>query len=282
MIKNLYCNGCSTMCGGGLEIVNKELLQYYKERYNVEWNSERDIMWPKLVADKMELKFYDYSKSGAGIERFIRETYDYIYEDFDRADETIYFIELPVIWNKVDLWSNIHNRYLICNIDLVDDPIYEMDGYVKGSFKDLHICDDYFYQSEKERKEIESELAPVLRESFKKTWAVKQYEKKIIKNLIGLLGYMKYKNYTFYILPSAIAIAYIKQFIPDIYNHTLQFSEKEKISGIGLDFHNWAAGENMKIINETDGVFGDTHPGYFAHQKWAEKVVKYLKEKKKL
>ncbi len=92
MIKNLYCNGCSTMCGGGLEIVKPDLLEYYKTNYGVTWETERDIMWPKLVADGLNLKIHDYSKSGAGIERYIRETYDYIYEDFKRAEETIFHI----------------------------------------------------------------------------------------------------------------------------------------------------------------------------------------------
>lgn len=278
--KNLYCNGCSTMCGGGLEVVHKDLLKYYEDRYGLKWNSERDIMWPKLVADNLQLNIHDFSKSGAGIERYIRETYDYIYEDFKRAEETIFFIELPVIWNKVDIWSNPHKRYLICNIDLVDNPIYESDGYVKGAFRDLHLCDDYFYQSEKERKEIENELAPALRESFKKSWATKQYEKKIIKNLIGLLGYMKYKKYTFYILPSAINLGYIQQFIPDIYDNILLFSDVDDSElHINWDFHNWASKNDMKITNETDGKFVDTHPGYFAHVKWAEMVTKFLKEK---
>ncbi len=49
--KHLYCNGCSTMAGGGLEIVKTDLLKYYKDTYGVEWRSERDIMRPKLVAN---------------------------------------------------------------------------------------------------------------------------------------------------------------------------------------------------------------------------------------
>ena len=265
MIKNLYCNGCSTMAGGGLEPVQTDRMKYYKDRYNLEWISERDIMWPKLVADKMGYKLFDYSKSGAGIERYIRETYDYIHEDFERAKETIFFLELPVIWNKVDMWSNIHNRYLICNTDLTDS----------GEFKDLHLCDDYWYQPLKERMEIERELAPVLRESFTKTWSVKQYEKKILKNLIGLLGYMKYKNYTFYILPQAIQISYVKRFIPDIDKHIFYFEDGN--GGISNDFHNWSSQYKMQIRDESDGLFDDSHPGYFAHIKWADLIIKKLK-----
>ena len=270
------------MAGGGLEPINKELMKFYKEKYNLEWNSEREILWPKLVADKMGYTLHDYSKSGAGIERYIRETYDYIYEDFNRADETIYFIELPVIWNKVDMWSNIHNRYLLCNTDLkttndVGDPYDPVNKELIGTFKDLHLCDDYWYQSTEERAEIEKVLVPTLRESFKKTWRPKQYEKKILKNLIGLLGYMKYKKYKFYILPSAIQIAYIHKFISDIYDNILNFYD-ENGSHIGNDFHNWSSQYDMRITDETDGNFIDTHPGYFAHQKWANMIIEKLKK----
>ena len=73
MIKNLYCNGCSTMAGGGLEPIQKDRMKYYKEKFGLEWQSERDITWTKLVAEHMGYKLFDYSKSGAGIERYIRE-----------------------------------------------------------------------------------------------------------------------------------------------------------------------------------------------------------------
>ena len=284
MIKNLYCNGCSTMCGGGLEVVKTDILDYYKSRYGVTWETERDIMWPKLVADGLNLKIYDYSKSGAGIERYIRETYDYIYEDFTRAKETIYFIECPVIWNKIDVYSNKYKEYLICNVDLYEgNPEYDGTAFTKGTMRDLHLCKDYFYESAGQKNEIESDIKEPLLEAYKKTWNIKEYEKGILKSFVGLLALMKYKGYKFYILPSAIHITYIKEFIPEIKANILYLSPDMSKNGLtDCDFHNWASGNKMKIKDETDGIFDDTHPGYFAHQKWSQMVIDYLIKNKVL
>lgn len=270
--KNLYCNGCSTMAGGGLEVVNTELLKYYKDVYNVEWNSERDIMWPKLVSNHFNMNIYDYSKSGAGIERFVRETYDFINNNSEIIDETIFFIECPIIWNKVDVWSNKHNKYLICNTDLN----YDERGKCTYTLKDIHICDDYFYQSKEEKDEMESSIKPQLLESMFKTWNPHRYTDKIMQNLLGLIAFMKLKNLEFYLLPSAIDFHPLFKNFPNIKDNflSLKIDDEFDIN----DFHNWQS-SRFTITKETNGIFIDTHGGYFAHKRFAEAVIDKLKEK---
>jgi len=270
--KNLYCNGCSTMAGGGLEVIKTDLLKYYKDTYGVEWQSERDIMWPKLVADHFGMQIYDYSKSGAGTERFIRETYEFIHNYPYIIKETIFFIECPIIWNKVDVWSNHYNEYVICNTDLN----YDERGKSLNTLCDIHLCKDYFYQSKDEIKELENRIKPQLKASMLENWNPKKYTEKIMQNLVGLISFMKLKELEFYILPSAIDNSYLKMNINDIHNHFLNLEiDGEKYQH---DFHNWQA-HKYTISKETNDIFIDTHGGYFAHKRWAEEVIKKLKEK---
>lgn len=270
--KNLYCNGCSTMAGGGLEVVKSDLLKYYKDTYGVEWKSERDIMWPKLVADYFNLEIFDYSKSGAGVERFIRETYEFIESNNDIINDTIFFIECPVIWNKVDVWSNYDNEYVICNTDLK----YDDRGKSLNQLETIHLSKDYFYDSKTEKIELENRIKSELKAAMIKTWNPNQYTKKIMQNLVGLISFMKLKNLEFYILPSAINITYLETNIKDIHNHFLNLEiDGEKHQS---DFHNWQ-GHRYTISKETNDIFIDTHGGYFAHKRWAEEVIKKLKEK---
>lgn len=270
--KNLYCNGCSTMAGGGLEVIKTDLLKYYKDRYGVEWKSERDIMWPKLVADHFGMQIYDYSKSGAGVERFIRETYEFIQANPDIIDETIFFIECPVIWNKVDVWSNDDNDYLICNTDLE----YDDRGKMLNKLKNIHLCKDYFYQTKEEIAELEKRIKPELKAAMFKTWNPKQYTQKIMQNLVGLISFMRLRELEFYILPNAIDINYLQKNVKNIYDNFLDLEiDGEKHQS---DFHNWQ-GQRYTISKETNDIFIDTHGGYFAHKRWAEEVIKKLKEK---
>jgi hypothetical protein len=270
--KNLYCNGCSTMAGGGLEPMNLELLKYYKDTYGVEWKSERDIMWPKLVANHFEMQICDYSKSGAGIERFIRETYKFINDNSEIINETLFFIECPIIWNKVDVWSNKENEYIICNTNLK----YDERGKALNELESINLSKDYFYQTKEEGKALDDDIKSELTNSMIKTWNPKQYTEKIMQNLVGLISFMKLKKLEFYILPSAIDINYLRMNINDIYNHFLNL----EIDGepYQSDFHNWQ-GQRYTISKETNNIFIDTHGGYFAHKRWAEEVIKKLKEK---
>lgn len=269
--KNLYCNGCSTMAGGGLETNKTDLLKYYKDTYGVEWKSERDIMWPKLVADHFGMQIYDYSKSGAGLERFIRETYEFINEYSHIINETIFFIECPIIWNKVDVWSNEKSEYLICNTDLK----YDDRGKLLYELADIHLCKDYFYESDDDIKELESLIKSELKAAMIKTWNPKKYTEKIMQNLLGLIAFMKLKNLEFYLLPSVMDLNLLSNNFPNIYNNflDLEIDNEEHIT----DFHNWQ-GNRYNITKETNGIYIDAHGGYFAHKRWAEEVIKKFKE----
>ncbi len=269
--KHLYCNGCSTMAGGGLEIVKTDLLKYYKDTYGVEWRSERDIMWPKLVANYFNMEIHDYSKSGAGVERFIRETYEFINDNQTIINDTIFFIEFPVIWNKIDVWSNEDNEYLICNTDLN----YDDRGKSLNTLRDIHLCKDYFYQTESEKKELEERIKDDLKSAMFKIWNPKKYTQKIMQNLLGLISFMKLKNLEFYILPNAIDTVYLETNVGNIKKHLLDLKiDDEEHQN---DFHNWQ-GQRYTITKETNGIYIDGHGGYFAHKKWAEEVIKKLKE----
>jgi hypothetical protein len=84
------------------------------------------------------------------------------------------------------------------------------------------------------------------------------------------------KKLEFYILPSAIDIGYLQINVENIYHHFLNL----EIDGEPhqSDFHNWQ-GQRYTISKETNDIFIDTHGGYFAHKRWAEEVIKKLKEK---
>jgi hypothetical protein len=218
------------------------------------------------------MQIYDYSKSGAGIERFIRETYEFIHEYSYLIEETIFFIECPIIWNKVDVWSNKENEYIICNTNLK----YDDRGKALNQLDHINLSKDYFYDTKDESDLLNNDLKSELTKAMIKTWNPKQYTEKIMQNLIGLISYMKLKDLEFYILPSAIDIGYLHRNIKDIYNHFLDLEiDGEKHQS---DFHNWQA-VRYTISKETNDIYIDTHGGYFAHKRWAEVVIKSLKEK---
>ena len=54
--KYLYTDGCSHTAGGGMEKWKMDIINCYKEKYNIDIKNHRDCAWPKLLATKLNLK----------------------------------------------------------------------------------------------------------------------------------------------------------------------------------------------------------------------------------
>ena len=86
-IKKIYCNGCSHSAGGGLEIdrlLDDVVLvrDYYKQKYNVYWESQSEATYLKHTAEKLNCEYVNEAASGGGSERVVRMAYEFIKKNF--------------------------------------------------------------------------------------------------------------------------------------------------------------------------------------------------------
>ena len=65
--ETLYVNGSSLTAGGGLG--NSDIKDEYKRVYGLEWNNEKDITYPKYVADYFNMELVHKALSGSGAPR---------------------------------------------------------------------------------------------------------------------------------------------------------------------------------------------------------------------
>ena len=116
----LYVNGSSLTAGGGLG--SNDIKDEYKRLYNLEWNNEKDVTYPKYVADYFNLKLIHKALSGSGAPRLVREAYEYILEvGIDKARKTIFLFEITDPIHRVDVYCDEIDDYVIANIRYDDD-----------------------------------------------------------------------------------------------------------------------------------------------------------------
>ena len=136
-ISKLYCNGCSHSAGGGLEIdrlLDEVVLvrDYYKEKYNVWWESQLEATYLKYTATKLNCEYVNEAASGGGSERVVRMAYDFVKKNFKIKEQLFLILEFPSLC-RLDLYSKKLGDYIIANLnfknfDYNDDTIDSIFG----------------------------------------------------------------------------------------------------------------------------------------------------------
>jgi len=262
--KFFYVNGCSFTEGGGLEgpeLNSKSVVPLYKEKYGVTWNSRNEVNYGKRLEEIIGIKCINDSKSGAGVDRVIRTTYDFIFDNWKDKDKFFIILEKPNS-SRSDVFYNKNKKYYIVNCSAQKDK----------NFKFENATIEYY------NKKYEENLEDL--EIFK-NWFKNHYDfqEKILqdeKSFLGLYSFCKLHSIKLFIMQPNNFI------FVDCFDEKdiIKFSGKENTGSI----YEWCCENKMTIKDELNGLSNDGHPGYFGHIEYAKELSKFLqkKESKKL
>jgi hypothetical protein len=102
----IYVNGSSLTAGGGLDqdIIKNE----YKKLYNVEWGNEKDVTYPKHIANHFGVSLTHDAFSGSGAPRLVRRTYEHIEKiGMDKARNTLFLLEITSPFHRIDQYLSL-------------------------------------------------------------------------------------------------------------------------------------------------------------------------------
>jgi len=266
-IKLIYCNGCSHSAGGGLETNRKlsdnktYIRDYYKNRYDVWWDSQKEITYSHRLAKMIGCDVLNEAASGGGTGRVIRMAYQFVQDNFKIKDEIFLILELPSI-GRLDLFSKVLGDYIIANIQ------YKSHDYRDDTITYFNACRDYSFD-----EDIGKIGARNIRTYLENFHTRKSEYVKIAREINTFLTYLKYYNIKFI-------------FTNGEFNASIS-SELKKNNLINIkmgnrvitDFHQFSVDTKSTIAEETELLTMDLHPGYFAHMKFAELLDGYIKEK---
>jgi len=262
----LYVNGSSLTAGGGLG--NSDIKEEYKKLYNLEWTDEKNVTYPKYVADYFGLKLIHKALCGSGAPRLVRETYEYIInEGIDKAKKTIFLLEITDPIHRVDVYCNQINDYVIANVRYDND--YSYDSKISSiQIQRAVTKHGDIYESEY----FEGKISDEIKDYLNKYHNPVAYTEKYYGEVAGLLSFMKQLDLTFFYMFNEHTLKNVVSFFyNDIKNHEIRID--------GHNCINQFAGINkLTIKDELNGASSDLHPGYFGNKQFSEKLIPALEK----
>jgi hypothetical protein len=261
-INTIYFTGSSFTEGGGL---NEATLDSYRNKYKIKFigNKERDVCYPTLVGKQLKIEIINEAQCGGGFDRLIRKIWEYIpTQPMYKLKKTLFILELPGAYNRLDIYSNKLNTHLICNISHTENyndfNIFVTENYLKKQTLD----DVYFTQITNSIKNWYIDCVNPVQQTINSK-----------NSLSGLISFFKLNDIPFLLSGQLDFIDY--GLFENIEKNILFLEIDKKEYDSILRYSN----DNNKRISDEINNSTDDHPGLFAHQKWADGIIDFLNNK---
>jgi hypothetical protein len=248
--KKLYVNGCSFSCGNGLDLV--EIKELYKQKLNIEIPNHLDFAYPNIFANKHNIEIINDAIPGGSLNRLIRKTYSYIFNNTDSIKDTLFILELPPMWRD-EFYSNKLDRLVNITWGTIKHPNTDLtnirNGYNISDILSIH-------------KDLENYFKNFIDVDFEET--------KAMKNMLGLLSYIILNNINYILIDCSGFDDFLKKNnLKNDYNF-LWFDNKK--------MHHWIDDNNLRISDELS-IKIDRHAGIEGNKIISKKLEEYIIKK---
>ena len=252
MKKILYTNGTSITQGGGFEEYKyrTDVRNSYKLKNIQLPESQIECSYPYFISKKLNLQLINDAKSGSGACRTLRTTYNWINENKNILDQTIFFIEFQS-GIRIDFYIEEYKKYFILNAHLKED------GKI-----DWTVVSDWYVQSDENVLKLNDRYRDKIENYLYNFWNVDEYMKSDIMHANLLLSYMESLKLT-YFFSDGIGVSDI--FLKNKINHIFN----------GNDIWHYSRNNKLLISDEVDN--GDNHLGYVGNQVIANHITHHIK-----
>lgn len=266
MIKRLYSNGSSLTAGGGL--YEQGIKNEYKKLYNVEWDFEKNITYPKYIAEHFNLELISDAECGSGAPRLIRETYNIIKKlGIDESKQTLFLFEITDPVHRIDMFCKKLNSHIIVNV--------RFDDKLDGSLSDLSVVHSYSPNYRKfEPKELEKLIYNDVKNYVENFHDPIVYTEKIKGEIIGLFSFLEKIGVQFFYMFENQTLKHFTSLYEELDKKHMVIIE----DGIYSSSH-FCTKHKLTIKDELNGFSGDSHPGYFGYKKFSEVLINFLNNK---
>lgn len=277
--KYLYANGSSVTAGGGFEPKPHRL--DVRTLYEAKWITLPETMtecsYPFFIAQKLNLQLINDAKCGSGIDRLIRTSMEWIVNNEDKLEETIFIFE-PQFGIRLDWYVKEWEQYGVLNAHKNET------GEYPSTLVNTWYMDNWEEQNkwnEKYKSSINGYLLNFFDENV-------QYELEL-KRLLTFVHTLNDKKIDYLIsLPTHMDDKFLQQFKKIVPKKSdLFFKIKENIDvpslkenmehvhfGDNLNVWQYASYKKLLISDEIEN--NDNHIGYMGNQIVANMIYEYI------
>jgi hypothetical protein len=265
--KYIYANGTSVTAGGGFEPYEyrNDVRDAYKSCKDNELpDSQIECTYPYFLKKQIgNIELINDAKCGSGIERLVRTSMDWIENNQDKLNETIFIFEAQ-FGIRLDWYVNEWQDFGILN------AAKNMKGEYPFNLVKTWYIDDMAEQigwNEKYKDAIDSYMNNFFDGDL-------QFKKEI-NLLILFVSYLNQLNLDYYIsLPSSLDSIFK---IKDLFNKLIPHRKNLSLC-FNTDIWNYCKLNKLLISDEVDD--GDNHIGYYGAQKVAFMIYDFINNPK--
>lgn len=263
--KYLYANGSSITCAGGFETNNPKFdIRYSYEMQDIEIpKTQIECSYPYILAEKLGLECINQAKSGGGIDRMIRTTWEWIFQNKDRVEETIFILE-PQVGIRLDWWMESEKTYGIVNA--------HFDGWYNKIYT---IVEDWFEDSREKKMRLRGKYQELINDYFKEFHNESEYLKLELQKLLFFVSYLNEQKIDYIIsIPNTDHL--------DIQREILDIIPKENDLFPTLDYNGiFEYGQKMGLLIKDETEHEDFHLSWTGNNTMADIIHRFIKQPKK-
>ncbi|MFM7018631.1 hypothetical protein [Flavobacterium sp.] len=265
----IYVNGSSLTAGGGLDQPNVK--KEYKRLYDIEWDDEKQVTYPKYISDYFECELVHDAVSGAGAPRLIRRTYEYIEKiGIKKAQKTLFLFEITSPVHRVDQYYEVIGDYAITNVRYDDER--NLGGLSSIQIHSTTTKDGIKYPYTFFDGKITEETKDYLQKYHNPIAYVEKHK----GLMVGLFSFLEKHNIEFFYWFDDDSIK------PPYGFYYESLDKKRDLKFETYNSVNQFCGfNNHTIKDEVPGITDDKHPGYFGNKLFSERVIKMLENRLK-
>ena len=262
----VYTNGSSLTAGGGLnDNFNKK---EYKRKHGIDIDNEKEVTYPKYIADYFGCNLVHEALSGGGPSRLVRMVYEYIKKvGMVSSNRTLFILEIPEPIHRIDMYFEKIESYVIVNVRYDDNN----SKITSIQIQETTTPDGKVYDSEFLHREFKDEVLNYLQKYHNPI----VYTERVVGEVTGLFSFLEKNKFEYYY---TFENDTYRNIFPTFYKNMLH---RELMIGGVYNINKFCYKHKLTIKDELNDFTQDTHPGYFGNKLYAETTIPVLVEKLK-
>ena len=264
--KYLYVNGSSVSAGGGFEpkTFRTDIRDSYREMGMSLPETQTECSYPYMISQELGLTLINESKSGSGVDRLIRKTLQFIFENGDKINDTIFILELQM-GLRLDWYVEEWGKYGVLNASYNPFEFNKNNtNYPFTLVQEWHVDD--VEEQNKWNQKYNNDIKGYLNNFFNHDIHFKRESDKILM-FISFLNQLK--------LDYLISIP---EHLPDNYKNILSniLPDKNNLNKLFMGMELWKFSEKFKLLIRDEVSHSDNHLGYDGNKKISKILTNYI------
>ncbi len=254
-MKYLVTNGSSVTKGGGFENYQyrQDVRDFYKSK-GIDVPIQEECTYTYHLSKLLNSQPINLAKCGSGMRRLVRTSYDWIYNNLDKIEDTTFIFELQD-GVRMEIFLTEYNKFGVVN-GFIGEPEWGEDYHMVMNWFEDDISPDELTQKYKSRLNM-------YHQNF---WSWDYEEQRTWREVNMFFAFVEKMNLNYY-----VSIA--EHNVDKVYT-----MNKNRVINLKGHTDIWTLAEKDKLLISNEIGFDDNHIGLKGNKIVAEKLLEFINE----